>query len=83
MIQYYIPFFPKTKDDAERFISKFSKSFTKEDYEDLRDIFLEYNGKNTNNTRIHTFLLNQRWYEKDNQIQIPDEVFEVIENRTR
>ncbi|MBU1053589.1 MAG: hypothetical protein KKC46_07145 [Proteobacteria bacterium] len=80
IFSYYILFFPKTKDDLERLISRLSyDSFTKEDYEDLRDIFIEYNGEKTNNERIHEFLINQKWYGKKIQNPIPGEVLNTIE----
>ena len=83
MFYYYITSFPKTKEDAERLISTLSKGFTKEDYDDLRDIFMEYNGKKTNNKRIDKFLINQKWYGLKIQNPIPDEVFKIIEIKKR
>jgi len=78
--KYYILIFPTTIDDTTRLISSLSnEGFNKEDYEDLRDIFLEYNGDDTGNTRIRKFLENQLWYKKNKQMKVPDKVIKFIE----
>ncbi|MBZ8180746.1 hypothetical protein [Oscillatoria salina] len=76
---YILSFFPKNIAEATLLLKNLAKNnFQKDDYEDLRDIFREYNGETTGNQRIQEFLKNQKWYQEEKQHKIPDEVIELI-----
>lgn len=82
MFYYYLLFFPQDIDDVKRLIIYLFKiDFENDDYEDLRDIFLEFNGKKTSNKRIKKFLENQIWFKEEKQILIPTDVIEFIEDK--
>jgi len=92
MFYYYILPFPRNIADVERLMKNLTKSynlkikdiiFTKADYEDLRDIFLEFNGKKTGNKRIQKFVENQKWYGQEKQMLIPAEVIKFIDDKIK
>lgn len=79
LFHYYILSIPQTVDDANRLITILShKGFSAEDYQDLIDIFNEFNGVKTDNKRIRVFLENQVWYGKEPLQKIPDKVLDTI-----
>lgn len=77
--------FAKTKNDALRVVPAIEYNagvkFTKEDYEDLRDIYHEYNGTHTSNSRANDFAKTQAWYNVRKRVKIEPEVFDYLNEK--